>query len=573
MTDLEQRVLDSYRAAFTDYEKQVLSGVKKRKGISLCVSATEMAKVLRQQKEVKEGVTGYVFDLEMGLKPLVWMAVNLCFPFGPKRGKALRLQPWQVYDTAVLFGWVKESDHSQRRFMDAFIEVARKNGKSTWAGALLDYLTFGEIEGAQCYIAATSLDQAEETFTRASNCISLRHPDAKVANSKNNKTIKWGSGLVKAIAADPKDGKLAYGAIIDEYHQHKNNDLLNSIHSGNVSDQQSLLIRITTAGTNANGVCHEEYETCKRILNGEVDGKRYFVSIYEPSTSDPIDDPDTWTKANPNWGVSIDLDAFRAMYEYALPSESNLIDFKTKNLNLWSHPLLAWANLPVWFAKCHWSFDYESLPKSTVVYLALDLSRASDFSSVTGCIDIGGRYVEFTKFWIPKNMKETIQRQCNVTLDKWIHEGWVITTPGDIVDYSYIAEYLNELYDRYTIRFVACDRWKLDELIEVMPVWFQECALEFSQYMRSMSPATRDFEREYLQGNITACENPVIDWMLECCDIYQDASGNIKLVKPKDRTGKRIDGIITSIMALDTCKKQSLGSLSDTDVADLVSFF
>ena len=247
-----QRIADYYKRAVSSYQESVLTGARK-------TSTAERQKVERQLRDLENGVPGFVFDINIGIRPLVWIAVNLKFPLGERIGKAMRLSDWQAWDTAVLFGWVKEGKPTERRFVDAYIEIARKNGKSTYAGAILDYLAFGEREGVNCYIAATSLEQAEECLLRAGRSLKLaKGASVKLSNSKNNKQINWKSGMIRAIAAEPKDGKLAYGTVIDEYHQHKSNDLIDSIKSGNVSDLPSLLLRITTAGTELNGVCHEE---------------------------------------------------------------------------------------------------------------------------------------------------------------------------------------------------------------------------------------------------------------------------------------------------------------------------
>ena len=560
------KVADYYKAMFRQYMADVCEGRRVAGGM-------EIAKVFRQRDEEKKGVSGYIFDLDKGVKPLVWMALNLVFPKGVKRGRSLKFSPWQVFDTAAIFGWVKEDDNNVRRFSDAFIEVARKNGKSTWAGALLDYLCFGEIEGASCYIGATSLDQAEETFIRGAEALTLAgHKSVKVANSKNFKQIKWGSGVIRAICATPKDGKLAYGTIMDEYHQHKDNSLINSILSGNVSDQQSLLIRITTAGTELTGVCHEEYMKSKRILSGEIEVPRYFVSIYELDTSDSPDDPKVWAKANPNLGISVSEDSLMGAYEYASSSESDMINFKTKNLNMWCYGLKSWANMPIWMNKCRWIIDENTLLGERA-YGALDLSSISDFTSFTLTFFVDGKYLQLTHFWIADSMRDTIARQCRIPLEKWINEGWVTATPGDVIDYQMVCEYIEDCYEKYKINYIAADRWKINELVKLMPPWFVDVAFEFSQGIKSMSPTINDFEREYLMGNVSANGNEVMDWMMSCADMFQDTNGNVKLVKPKSRTGKRIDGVITSVMSLNTAKTQGTETLNDEDVKDMVSFF
>lgn len=566
MTAYQKKIADYYLASFDSYQKDVITGKR-------LASAAETAKVLRHQNDLKREAFPYHFDIIQAVKPLVWMACYLCYPKGEKRGQAFKLSPWQVFDLMVLFGWKKKGS-KERRFVDGYMQIARKNGKSTLAAAVIDYLAFGEVEGAVCYIGATSLDQADETFSRASEMLKLngRLKGVQVANSKNNKVIKWGSGTIKAISAEPKDGKLAYGTIIDEYHQHRNNDLVHSISSGNVSDQQTMILRITTAGTELNGCCHEEYDKAKRILNGDNVLDRYFVSIYEQDDFDDIEDPKTWVKSNPNIGISVDLDKLHANFDNARLSMTELTDFKTKNLNLWCYGSTSWVNLPIWKEKCHWTVDETQL-EGAPAYGGLDLSSVSDFTAFTLTFNVGGRYYQKSHYWIAEGQRKVIARQCSIPLDRWIDEGWITAIPGEVIDYEYVADYLNDCYERYKIVNIAADRWRLQDLARYMPPWFESVAYEFSQGMKTMDPTIRDFEREYLVGGVSCGCDPVIDWMMQCATIFQDTNGNVKIVKPKDRTGKRIDGVITSIMSLDCCKTFGVEGMASGDLMDMISFF
>ena len=476
------------------------------------------------------------------------MAVNLRFPLGPKRGKRFILSPWQVYDTMLIFGWVDES--GQRRFLEGYIEVPRKNGKSTWMGGIIDYCAFGEVKGVSCFIAATSLDQAEETFRRAAEEMQLaKHKDFKVANSKNNKIIEFNQSQIKAIAAAPKDGKLAYLTIIDEYHQHKTNELVDSISSGNVSDQQALLLKITTAGTSLTGPCHEEFIKCEKILNGQAVDNRYFISIYHADEGDNPGNEATWYKANPNLGKSVDLEKFRAKYNKAKISAADMVTFKTKNLNMWVRGTQRWANMPVWEDKCTWKVDPASL-KGEKCYCGLDLSSVYDFTSFTADIITDRGHVLLQHYWISEGQVDSISRICGIPLRQWVADGLVTATPGDVVDYDYVRDYLNDFKSDYDIQFIAVDRWAIDELQVRMPAWFSERVYEFSQGLKSMCQAAKKFERAYLQGEVTALGNPIMDWMMDCCEAKVDSSDNYKLVKA-DKHTKRIDGVITSIMAYD----------------------
>lgn len=541
MRQTKKTLAEGYKQDYCRYRDNVLSGKK-------LSSQDEILKVKRQERDLETGIEGYFWDENAAVAPLVWITLNMCFPLGIKRGKPFILAPWQVYDTMIMFGWV--NDNGERRFNQGYIEVPRKNGKSTWMGALIAYCAFGEQEGVTCYIGATNLDQAEETFSRASEGLRLAgHDGLKIANSKNNKVIEWKGSKIKAITGEPKDGKLAYLTIIDEYHQHKDNRLIDSILSGNVSDQQAMLLRITTAGTELNSVCYEEFKKCEKILSGLAENDSYFVSIYHADETDVFTDKETWYKANPNLGTSVSLGKFGAIYDNAKLSEGDMVTFKTKNLNMWVRGTQRWANMPLWEEKCHWYVPEEEL-KGRKCYCGLDLSSVYDFTAFTADFPTDQGHVQITHCWVAENQVESIARVCRIPLKQWIADGYITATPGDVIDYDYVRDYLNSFYSEVSIQFIAVDRWHMDRMEQIMPSWFEEVEYECSQGMKSMSQMTTKFERAYRQGEVTANRNPVIDWMLHCCDMKMDVADNVKLVKA-DKWASRIDGIITSIMAYD----------------------
>ena len=543
MTATERKIAKGYKEDYCRYRDAVLSGKK----IS---SVDETNKVERQERDLREGVSGYHWDEDEAVKPLVWMALNMVFPIGEKAGEPFILSPWQVYDTMCLFGWI--NDKGNRRFNQAYIEVPRKNGKSTWMGGVIAYAAFGEKDGVRCYIAATNLDQAEETFMRAGEGLKKAggHDGLQVANSKNNKVITWGNSQIRAITGEPKDGKLAYFTIIDEYHQHKDNKLIDSIRSGNVGDQQAMLVRITTAGTEVNSVCHEEFKKCEKILSGEIDNDGYFVSIYHADEGDPYTEVSTWYKANPNLGYSVDIAKFSKLFDDAKCSESDTVTFKTKNLNMWTRGVQRWCNMPLWEEKCRWFVPEDEL-KGKECYCGLDLSSVYDFTAFTADFPIAeGAHVQLTHFWIAENQMEAIARQCRIPLRQWMADGYITATPGNVIDYAYVVDYLEDFRSHYGIMWIAVDQWHINQLEAIMPEWFLDVEYECSQGMKNMSAITTKFERAYRQGEVTANRNPVMDWMMSCADVKMDSADNVKLVKA-DKWASRIDGVITSIMAYD----------------------
>lgn len=565
---------EKLRTLFLEQYRMYMDSVTKGTRVA---SRVEKAKVQRHLNTLNDPTSRWIFNLERAVKPVIWISANFKHALGIMKGKAFRPEPWETWDIMDLFGWEDRST-GVRRYNQAYWQIPRKNGKSTLAGAIIDYLAFGDgYPGAICAVASNSLEQAGETFTRAEQGLNLGNlPGIESYNSRTYKTIKWGGCRVDALTGVPKDGKLLHGAILDEFHESRDTGMLNSFLTGNIADPESLVLIITTAGTYLQGPCHQEYEKCIKIVSQAIKADRYWVAIYEPDQGDQPGDPVTWEKANPNLGVkgSVDLDMMRDRYEKSQHSASDLTVFKTKNLNMWVHSTTKWANMEKWIQGCSGPADVE--PGSRC-YAGVDLSSTSDFTAITldfPPMEKEGIHKQHYMFFIPAENVSRIQRQCSVPLEQWIADGYVVATPGPVIDYSYIAEYLQRVREQYELQLIAGDRFRLIDLARYCPPWFEEITFEFSQGKMTMSPSTQQFERFYLLGRIRSGANPVMTWMMSCVDAHTDSNANVKLIKPQhDRSASRIDGVIASIMALDTAITQEPDGISMDELRDMISFF
>ena len=563
-----RKLKEVFTEEFLKYQNDVVGGER-------IAGPYEKLMVERQLQDIENHTWKWVFDVDRAIKPLVWMAANLRFPDGVKKGKHLRLESWQVWIIMVVFGWV-DKDKGYRRFIDAYIEVPRKNGKSTMCGAIADYMAFSPAEdkGSPVYIAATSLDQAGECFSRAGSCLVLGNNDGvQVFNSKNNKVIRCGTQQVIAISAEPKDGKLGHANIIDEYQEHKSNALLDSLITGNVSDFEPLTLRITTAGTQLMGVCKQEHDKLVNMLCGNTHIDRYFCAIYCPNAKDDWLDPITWEKANPNYGVSVVPETLEANLDRS-KTKAEQIAFKTKNLNLWCNSLEIWANMDKWNDLCCQNFNNEEL-LGMPCYGAQDLSVVSDFTAT--CLDFPykGEYRQIYHGWIPEEKILELEEKLNVPLRQWAFDGLITPTPGPVIDYSYVVAWWEEMHKMYDIQYIGCDMYRMNEFKSFMPGWFESIAIAISQKLVPMTQPVRNFERDYLTGKIQSGGNPVMKWMMSCAESYSDSNSNCKLIKPKvDRSAKRIDYVIAGIMAHDLAKiyGESIQGLTTENISQSVFF-
>lgn len=278
---------------------------------------------------------------------------------GEWSGEAFQLEAWQQFIAGNLFGWMRGD--GLRRFRTAYIEVARKNGKSSFAaGSGLKMFCADGEPGAEVYSCATKRDQAIIVHSEATRMVrSSPSLKRRVGIFKNNLHILETASKYEPLGADADslDGLNVHGAIIDELHAHKKRDLWDVIETATGSRRQPLMVAITTAGFDQSGICFELRDYVTQILKGNIHDDTFFGIIYTldlkkewPELKDDDDwtDESLWIKSNPNLGISVKLDDIRRLAEKAKATPAAQNNFLTKRLNVWTQQSTRWISLETW---------------------------------------------------------------------------------------------------------------------------------------------------------------------------------------------------------------------------------
>ncbi len=533
---------EKFKFTYLEYIREVSSGkVPVCKMVKLAVK-----RHVSDLKKSKAGTFPYYFDQKKAQSAIIFFSL-LVHTKGKLAGQKLKPEPWQQFIIASLYGW-RRLDNGKRRFRKAYIQVARKNGKSFLAAGVSLYDLITE-PGAEVYSAATKKDQARIVFDDAKKTVQYSK-DLKKYIKPLAHSLTCADGSMKPLASDSNtlDGLNPSCAIIDEYHAHKTTELIDVIDTGMRARQQPLMFIITTAGNNRNAPCFEEYENCKKLLSGAdgYENDEYFCIIYELDKGDDWKEERNWYKANPNLGVSVELDAMRAAFREAMLSATKETAFRTKNLNEWMNIAEAWITEQRW-SKCYQKYNESKLLKLRC-YGGIDLSKRLDFTVLTWYFPLpnGKRYAKHY-FYIPEGQIDAKMKQDSYRIRQWIKEGYIKATPGDTQDFSFMYNQICEDSKKYEIEEIAYDRNLAEHLIQGLEAEFN--CVEFSQSIIGMSEPSKAWEQAVAEGKIID-NNPVMAWMVSCTTVKPDANGNIKPIKPDtNKTSKRIDGVITSIMA------------------------
>lgn len=468
-----------------------------------------------------------------------------------------QLQPFQEFFLAVLFGWQRK-DGKGRRFRKAYLEIARKNGKTELAAAIACYcfLMDGEF-GADIYTAATTRDQARIAFEAAKVMLRQLKEESKDINSlvgiyKFNIHIESTNSKFESVSSDAStlDGLNPHVGIIDEYHSHKTSEVLEVIETGMGSRPQPLLLVTTTAGFNRNSPCYHLRKVAADVLRGIKQDEAFFPLIFSLDEEDDWQDKTVWGKANPNLGQTPYWSYMEDQYNKAInEGATKQVQFQTKNLNVWTNSYSTWIRDDIWM-QCKADYSEKDLA-GLKCYGGLDLASTRDLTAFVLFLPpqdklVRGRFLFY--FFCPEdNIRERSIRD-GVPYLQWFQDGYIIPTSGDVFDRDYVLEKVNLIAQKFALQTVAYDRWGAADTV----VKLQEDGMKvsrFGQGWQSMTGPISEFERLVSRREIQHDGNPVARWMLSNVAI-KFAANNTGMAIAKDKATEKVDGIVAAMMAL-----------------------
>ena len=488
---------------------------------------------------------GRYFDKKAAMRAIRFIE-KLKHTKGEWAGQRFRLEPWQQFVLWNIFGW-KNADGT-RRFRYAYIEIARKNGKTALSAGIGLYMLFADGESRpEVYSAATVKDQAKICFSDAVEIVKATDLKNYLTPYRNSIVYELKGGTMKPLSSDygTHDGLNPSCGIIDQFHAHKDSGMFDVIKSAFGARRQPLMFIITTAGFDKSGVCYAYRKNVIKVLRGVNEDDSLFGIIYTLDDKSEWDDPKMWIKANPNLGVSLSADYLADQVKDAKNRPEAVRNVMTKNVDLWVDAERTWILDDVW-QKCIGTTDPADL-KGCACWGGLDLSNVSDITAYVLLFHENDRFQLLPHFWIPEEkMLEKIRKE-NINYDKWAAEGYVTVTPGNVIDYDFVKADILRIVADYDLRTSAYDRWNSSQTIIDLQNEGMECN-PFGQGYGSMSAPTKEFEKLVLTGKIEHFGNPVLRWMLASTLVKTDPAGNIK--PDKEKSTQKIDGIVASIMAL-----------------------
>jgi len=578
------------RLTSTKHHPAEIYAQKAARGEIVCSHFVRLA-AQRHLRDIENGhKRGLYFDPRSGQDAIDFFGF-LRHSKGEWANNVFELEPWQLFIVWCIFGWRR--DGGTRRFRSAYVEVARKNGKSTLCAGIGLYLFFADGEpGAEVYCAATKKDQARIVFAEAERMRAASPGLAKrITKFRDNMNVPGTASKFEPLGADEDtlDGLNIHGYIVDELHAHKTRGLLDVLDTATGARRQPMGFKITTAGFNRETICWKEHDYSVKVLEETVDDDTTFAFIACLDEGDNWEDEDNWPKANPNLGISVKPDDLRRKAHKAKQEPTALNSFLRLHLNVWTQQETRWMPIDKWNECVGFSLkdrdakvlltELEKRLEGRLCFGALDLSSKIDLTcwlKLFPPAEDDPRWILIPKFFMPEDNVEQRVKKDRVPYDVWIREGFITATEGNVVDYDEIkATIIGDPYlglshiaaspepgqvvtvpnpyiarkgdrDRYRIEEIGFDPWNATQVaVDLQKAGMK--MVEVRQGFATLSEPTKQLMTLVLGKKLAHLGNPVMRWMASNIVVRQDPAGNIK--PDKEKSPEKIDGVVALIIA------------------------
>lgn len=541
---------------------KIIAGVWTKKAVKRFISDRKREKRDDFPFYFDENAAEMVLSFAESLKP------------GDLNGKTISLLPWQIFCFANLEGWRYKGDSDRKRFRMAYIEVNRKNGKTT--GLLLPLVLFNflKYKASEAYLVSSSDTLAEKTFKEVRDIIKAEPALDDILDCRSLaitfKDINEKSRLgFYCDGGKSVDGLRPRFAVLDEYHDFQSDKMFMSMQYGMRSKKDAQLVVVTTADVEVANPCFEQNLKAKRILSGTQTQEDFFSVIYGLDENDDYHDPALWQKANPSLYDIIDPSVIQSDIDDAELTPHKIPELKAKTFGIWGGGgEKSWLAIETWQKNKSLTAnidDFEGLE----CFGGLDLAQVDDLCAFTKLFKKDGKDFYFHRFYIPEGTAHERYRKENINFFQWIEKGIITAIPGQTIDYSFIIRDILDDALRFKIRGIGYDKWQAKDVIQGIESERPDIALvEIEQSLRKLSPLTQSYEKSVKDGHLVD-NSPVMLWMINNVEIKPDVNGNYKPMKKSKASTQRIDGVISSIMAHGVSQNEAFLP-QDFSVADMI---
>ena len=509
-----------------------------------------------------EDLNYYEYDTAEADKRMRFMEKMCLQSKAPYYMQPLKLMPWQKAFLEALYSFKIDG---KRRFIEALLEVSRKNGKSSLMAADGTYELFLGEGGSDICCASNDDRQAKLIWNEIAGMRERLDPKRAVTkptiselkNPHRNITV-----LRLSSRTTNKDGFNLSRTYLDESHdiaeENGQSEIAEACWRGMSSKEEPLFINCTTQGFNRDCYLDHKLSYAKKVIEGEISDEHFLPFLYEQDSEQEVwQDESSWEKSNPSirYGVK-KMDKLRRDVEAAKYDKATRIHLLTKDFNI------PQSNAQTWLMLEDYDYPQEQINleefRGSVVLGAVDLSATTDLSSAKVLLRRAGDKTKYilSHYWIPESkLTDSNDIEAGARYKDWARDGFLTIHEGNEIDISQIADWFYRLHKEYGLR-----PYKIGYDQRFSKTFLDRCSeygieTEMILQGRYLSNAMKLTEADLKARIINYQNNEMDKWCLSNCCCKVDNVGDIQPVKIPTLKSKRIDGALTFIMLEETYRR------------------
>ena len=503
------------------------------------------------------------FDISKGVDACRFME-KLKPHEGSWKEPTIVLADWQVFIICSIFSWYRTDEPNKRRFNEAYIEIPRKNGKSTLAAAIMLYtLCLSEDASPVCLCAATTGDQAERVFNPAKFMAATNAGLSKRFNLEILQTMircRLNNGIMRTVNSRSRsqEGHNPSVVCFDELHAHESPEMYNVLKFGAGQRDNHLFLSITTAGNDIHSICFDIRKAVTGILNETFELDHMFGIIFTLDKNDDPHDMKVWAKSNPMLHSPSDIsprltEALSKFDKESIINPSNEEEYIRKRHNIWIENADAYFNAKAFSAHpcVIGDFPDEDYLNDLPSAVGFDLSSRTDLTAIACAwrdIDHEDGDIIWLKtyFWLPEEAYNLARLDARQPWAMWRKRKYLSVMPGEMIDYDELLKFFYRLTERYTLPNVVFDPWNSYHLVHNLS---QNGFIthNFNQSIKNYNEPMKEWKKRIFDGSLRHPKNEIMDWCVG--NVVPRYDSNMNVAPDKKNCHGKIDGAVAGLMA------------------------
>jgi phage terminase large subunit-like protein len=495
----------------------------------------------------------YYYDADRGDAAVVWLEKYIHIPEGDDYGKRWTIPEWQAKIARARYGWCRRTDGGLR-YTKIMQTAARGNAKTmefsafTVKGLAGDGLATPIIQ-----YAGTDADNAAQSHRYSANMVRLSKPLLKrlrPLDSTYRIVRRNNTGFSRVLAADKKHAHIGHPShLVEDDMQEMDREFHQIVKSSQSTVKNPTVFQAFTAGTDFDGIAYEIKTHGQAVLKDPELDPELLVVIYEAKENADFEDPAVMRQANPNLGVSVQERFLRDAIREAKGIPSQLNSVLTFNFNVWVRQKVRWLTDELW--DTGGTRIDEAQLAGRDCYIGVDLATVDDVAAVAYVFPAPAPqpWTVMWDFFIPKDNLRQRVRKTKVPFDRWVQQGWVEATPGNVIDTEFIETRLLARVRKWKckVRELAFDPWQAQDFAQRIAKQGVK-TIEVGNTCAKMNLGVKTIELLALSKRIVHGAHPVARWMVQNTQIVINSAGEKK--PDKKKSGEKIDGVTAMVLGV-----------------------